>query len=53
MLKKGDLANRPRFRFFDPLMQPFVLMKGLDDGLVTEQHLKATRDVKDQQARRF
>jgi hypothetical protein len=53
VLKKGDLANRPRFRFFDPLMQPFVLMKGLDEGLVTEDHLRATRDTKDQQGRLF
>jgi Cdc6-like AAA superfamily ATPase len=45
VLKKADLANRPRFRFQNPLMQPFVLMKGLDDGIITDDDLRATRDL--------
>jgi len=53
MLIKADLINRPRFRFENPLMQPFVVMKGLDSNLISEDDLRATRDVKDPQRRLF
>lgn len=53
VLKKADLTNRPRFRFDNPLMQPFVMMKGLDSRIISEEDLKATRDVNDPQRRLF
>lgn len=53
VLKKADFVNRPRFRFNNPLMQPFVLMKGLQEGLITDEDLKATRDLNDPQGRLF
>jgi len=53
VLRKADLVNRPRFRFENPLMQPFVLMKGLDDGIITDTDLKETRDPNDPQSRLF
>jgi Cdc6-like AAA superfamily ATPase len=53
VLKMADLANRPRFRFSNPLMQPFVLMKGIDEGMLTDSDLKATRDLNDPQGRVF
>jgi Cdc6-like AAA superfamily ATPase len=40
------MENRSRFRFVNPLMQPFILMKGLADGLVTEEELGLKRDPK-------
>ncbi len=52
-LKRADFSNRPRFRFTDPLLQPFALMKGLDEGIVSEDDLKATRDLSDPQGRLF
>jgi hypothetical protein len=53
MLIKADLSNRPRFRFDNPLMQPFVVMKGLDSQIITEDDLRATRDPKEPQKRLF
>jgi Cdc6-like AAA superfamily ATPase len=34
VLKKTGVKRRFRYRFTDPLMQPFVIMKGLADGKV-------------------
>ncbi|RIK84561.1 MAG: hypothetical protein DCC68_00965 [Planctomycetota bacterium] len=53
VLKKADWVNRPRFRFENPLMQPFVLMKGMEDGIITDADLQATRDPNDAQGRLF
>jgi Cdc6-like AAA superfamily ATPase len=53
VLRKADLVNRPRFRFTNPLTQPFVLMKGLHEGLITDEDLRATRDTSDPQGRIF
>jgi Cdc6-like AAA superfamily ATPase len=53
VLKKADLVNRPRFRFDNPLMQPFVLMKGLDEKIISDNDLRATRDTNDPQSRLF
>ncbi|MCA9121933.1 MAG: hypothetical protein H6822_26655 [Planctomycetaceae bacterium] len=39
VLRKTEMHGRARFRFLNPLMQPFVLMKGLHDGLIREQDL--------------
>lgn len=53
ILKKSTIGSRPRFRFNNPLMQPFVLMKGIDEGILSEDDLKATRDPSDPQGRIF
>jgi hypothetical protein len=53
VLKQADLVNRPRFRFSNPLMQPFVLMKGLSEKLISDDDLRVTRDVNDSQSRLF
>jgi hypothetical protein len=39
--KKGTGGEMRRFqyKFVEPLMQPYVLMQGLADGLITEEHL--------------
>ena len=35
VLKKSGVKRRFRYRFTDPLMQPFVIMKGLADGKIS------------------
>lgn len=52
-LIKADIPNRPRFRFENALLEPFVLMKGLHDGLITEDDLRETRNPKTGQGRLF
>ncbi len=39
VLKKGGMKRRFQYKFVEPLMQPYVVMKGLTDGLITEEHL--------------
>lgn len=41
VLEKMGTNYRWRYRFTNPLMQPYVIMKGIATGLVTEQKLKA------------
>jgi Cdc6-like AAA superfamily ATPase len=53
LLKKLDSTGRPRFRFVNPLMQPFVLIKGMADSALTDDDLRATRDKNDPQGRLF
>lgn len=53
ILKKSDSPNRPRFRFTNTLMQPFVIMKAIASGLLSDEDLKATRDKNDPQGRLF
>lgn len=53
VLRRMVLKNRPMFKFINPLMPPFALMKALADGLVTEDDLRATRDPGDPQLRLF
>jgi hypothetical protein len=36
LIQKGRRKSY-RYRFVDPLMQPFIVMKGLSDGLITEE----------------
>ena len=40
MLQKEGARRRFRYRFSNPLMQPFVVMKGLASGIITEEVLK-------------
>jgi Cdc6-like AAA superfamily ATPase len=37
VLQKTGQARRFRFRFLNPLMEPFVIMKGLTGGLITRE----------------
>ncbi|MGD0652000.1 MAG: ATP-binding protein [Verrucomicrobiia bacterium] len=37
ILQQIGARKRYRYRFVNPLMQPFVVMKGLKDGLITEE----------------
>jgi Cdc6-like AAA superfamily ATPase len=53
VLQRMEFKGHPQFRFINPLMQPFALMKALNDGLITEDDLKATRDPDDPQKRLF
>jgi len=39
VLRKGGMKRRFQYKFAEPLMQPYVLMKGLSDGLITEEQL--------------
>lgn len=39
VLIKTGVPRRFRFRFINPLIQPFVIMKGLADKLITTEHL--------------
>jgi uncharacterized protein YejL (UPF0352 family) len=39
VLQKTGIPRRYRYRFVNPLVQPFVIMQGMADGLVTEQAL--------------
>ena len=43
MLVKTGTARRYRFRFANPLMQPYVIMNGLKNGLIKEGQLKCHR----------
>jgi hypothetical protein len=40
VLAKTGQEYRWRYRFVNPLVQPYVLMKGLDEGKITESDLK-------------
>jgi Cdc6-like AAA superfamily ATPase len=39
VLKKGGMKRRFQYKFVEPLMQPYVVMKGLSEGLITEEQL--------------
>jgi hypothetical protein len=53
VLRRQVLKKRPQFRFINPLMQPYALMRALSDGLISEDDLRATRDPNDPQKRLF
>src|SRR5262249_25028226 len=38
-------TRRPRFRFINPLLQPYVLLHGVNDGLITDQDLESATDA--------
>jgi len=40
VLRKEEYGKRARFRFANPLIQPYVLLKGVADGLISEEDLK-------------
>jgi len=37
VLERLGTARNYRYRFTDPMMQPFVILKGLDDGRITDE----------------
>lgn len=39
ILQKTGSPRRYRYRFFNPLMQPYIIMRGTTDGLVTQDAL--------------
>lgn len=43
VLKRTGSSRRFRYRFSNPLIQPYVIMRGLADGIVTEETLKRFR----------
>lgn len=47
VLVKDQRSSRPRYRFSNPLLQPYVLIRGLSEGLLTEDDLKETRSDSD------
>lgn len=53
VLEKITIRGRPKYRFATALMQPFAVMKGLAQGIITEEDLRATRDPDDPQMRMF
>jgi Cdc6-like AAA superfamily ATPase len=45
VLKKEGKKRRFQYSFLEPMMQPYVLMKGLADGKITEEHLNVLSDA--------
>ena len=40
VLEKAGTTRRFRFRFMNPLLQPYVIMRGLSDGMINGELLK-------------
>jgi hypothetical protein len=40
VLKRTGTTRKFRFKFVNPLMRPYVIMKGMESGLVTAEQLK-------------
>ncbi len=53
VLRRILIKGHPQFRFINPLMQPYVLLKALSEQIITEDDLRATRDPEDPQKRLF
>jgi nucleoside-triphosphatase THEP1 len=41
ILQRTGTKRRFRFRFINPLLQPFVIMRGVDEGMISEDELEA------------
>ena len=41
ILERVGVPNRYRYRFVNPLMQPFIIMRGVESGLISEEDLIA------------
>ena len=48
VLRKTGGQYRWRYQFRNPLLQPYVLMKGLDANVITEEQLNLNKDDDDQ-----
>jgi len=44
ILKKEGQKRRFQYSFVDPMMQPYVLMKGITEGKITEEQLRVLSD---------
>jgi len=44
VLRKDEESARPRFRFANPLVQPYTLMRGLAEEMIQEEDVRAIRD---------
>jgi Cdc6-like AAA superfamily ATPase len=44
VLEKDERTSRTRYRFRNPLLQPYVLIKGLTENLLTEDDLRETKN---------
>jgi hypothetical protein len=42
ILKREGVSHRFRYRFTDPTMQPYVILKGLAEGWLSEETLDRT-----------
>jgi hypothetical protein len=40
VLRRDDESARPRYRFINPLIQPYILMRGLAEGRINKSDLK-------------
>jgi hypothetical protein len=40
ILRKDGDAARPRFRFVDPIVQPYILMRGIAEKMIDESDIK-------------
>lgn len=53
ILTRDEKTGSPRYRFTNPLLQPYVLMRGMTEKIINDDDLKETRDKKDPQMRLF
>jgi Cdc6-like AAA superfamily ATPase len=53
ILHRIGVKRRYRFRFANPLMQPFVIMKGLADGLLTQELLRRIEQDHEKQSHKI
>jgi len=44
VLRKDDNSARPRYRFENPLLQPYIIMRGLSEGMISDADLKTPDD---------
>lgn len=48
VLTRITIRGRPQYRFVNSLMQPYAVIVGLADGLITEDDLRATKSPREQ-----
>ncbi|GAB5442078.1 MAG: hypothetical protein Fues2KO_24270 [Fuerstiella sp.] len=53
VLEAKKTASSTRYRFTNPILEPYVLIKGVASGAVSEKLLAETRDLDDPQLRLF
>jgi Cdc6-like AAA superfamily ATPase len=44
VLHKAGTSRKFRFRFINPLLQPYVLLRGVDDGMISVDQVKALNE---------
>lgn len=53
VLEKDERTTKTRYRFRNPMLQPYVLIKGLADHLITEDDLAETRSNEAQKQKKL